>query len=251
MAGGRRSPHAPHTTVASPSRSVGRAASTSGSSPPAKPCTAVPSAGCTPSLRHRRPGPAAKRLRSRLRRRRPRVRRPRLRRRAPGDRPQRDRGPRGHDVRPELHGSRDSDAAGLKNQLPLRPVEPDTTFPSGVPHACFTAAFRAEPAAFTEVVHSDRPSLTPSRPRSKQTGSPKPPQPLSAITTPSTSRKCDGNDRRQASHRRRSASPSRRPYRGLSASAGARAAPPAWQPLLTGHQRPPQVTPLPSHSKGA
>jgi len=69
---------------------------------------------------------------------------------------------RGYDVRLELHGSRDSVAAGLEDKLPLRSVEPGTTFPSGVPHTFFTDrfadAFRAELAAFTEVVRGDRPS---------------------------------------------------------------------------------------------
>jgi myo-inositol 2-dehydrogenase/D-chiro-inositol 1-dehydrogenase len=69
---------------------------------------------------------------------------------------------RGYDVRLELHGSRDSVAAGLEDKLPLRSVEPGTTFPSGVPHTFFmdrfADAFRAELAAFTEVVRDDRPS---------------------------------------------------------------------------------------------
>jgi myo-inositol 2-dehydrogenase/D-chiro-inositol 1-dehydrogenase len=69
---------------------------------------------------------------------------------------------RGYDVRLELHGSRDSIAAGLEDRLPLRSAEPGATFPSGVPHTFFmdrfAAAFRAELAAFTEVVRGDRPS---------------------------------------------------------------------------------------------
>ncbi|WP_329316397.1 Gfo/Idh/MocA family protein [Streptomyces sp. NBC_01262] len=69
---------------------------------------------------------------------------------------------RGHDVRLELHGSLDSIAAGLEDKLPLRSAEPGTTFPSGVPHTFFmdrfADAFRAELAAFTEVVRGDRPS---------------------------------------------------------------------------------------------
>ncbi|MEY9840155.1 Gfo/Idh/MocA family oxidoreductase [Streptacidiphilus sp. EB103A] len=69
---------------------------------------------------------------------------------------------RGHDVRLELHGSRDSIAAGLEDKLPLRSAEPGATFPSGVPHTFFmdrfAAAFRAELAAFIEVVRGDRPS---------------------------------------------------------------------------------------------
>ncbi len=69
---------------------------------------------------------------------------------------------RGHDVRLELHGSRDSIAVGLEDRLPLRSVEPGTTFPAGTPHHFFmdrfAAAFRAELAAFTQVVARQRPS---------------------------------------------------------------------------------------------
>jgi len=69
---------------------------------------------------------------------------------------------RGYDVRLELHGFRDSVAAGLEDRLPLRSVEPGTVFPAGVPHTFFmdrfADAFRAELAAFTEVVRGDRPS---------------------------------------------------------------------------------------------
>lgn len=70
--------------------------------------------------------------------------------------------PRGHDVRLELHGSKDSIAVGLEDNLPLRSVEPGATFPSGTPYVFFmdrfAAAFRAELAAFTEVVAGERPS---------------------------------------------------------------------------------------------
>ncbi|WP_214406589.1 Gfo/Idh/MocA family protein [Pseudonocardia lacus] len=70
--------------------------------------------------------------------------------------------PRGYDVRLELHGTADSVAVGLEPKLPLRSVEPGATFPDGVPHAFFmdrfAAAFRAELAAFTEVVAGSRPS---------------------------------------------------------------------------------------------
>lgn len=70
--------------------------------------------------------------------------------------------PRGHDVRLEVHGSRDSIAAGLEDQLPLRSVEPGTTFPSGTPHVFFmdrfAAAFRAELTAFTDLVAGRRSS---------------------------------------------------------------------------------------------
>jgi myo-inositol 2-dehydrogenase/D-chiro-inositol 1-dehydrogenase len=70
--------------------------------------------------------------------------------------------PRGYDVRLELHGSKDSIAVGLEDRLPLRSVEPGATFPSGTPHSFFmdrfAAAFRAELAAFTEVVAGQLPS---------------------------------------------------------------------------------------------
>lgn len=69
---------------------------------------------------------------------------------------------RGYDVRLELHGSKDSVAAGLEDKLPLRSAEPGVTFPGGTPHTFFmdrfADAFRAELAAFTEVVAGDRPS---------------------------------------------------------------------------------------------
>lgn len=70
--------------------------------------------------------------------------------------------PRGYDVRLELHGTADSAAAGLDDGLPLRSLEPGVTFPAGPPHSFFmdrlAAAFRAELAAFTEVVAGSRPS---------------------------------------------------------------------------------------------
>jgi myo-inositol 2-dehydrogenase/D-chiro-inositol 1-dehydrogenase len=63
---------------------------------------------------------------------------------------------RGHDVRLELHGSKDSIAAGLGPRLPLRSAEPQVSFPDGEPYTFFmdrfAGAFRAELAAFTEVV---------------------------------------------------------------------------------------------------
>jgi myo-inositol 2-dehydrogenase/D-chiro-inositol 1-dehydrogenase len=69
---------------------------------------------------------------------------------------------RGYDVRLELHGSKDSIAAGLDDKLPMRSAEPGATFPHGMPHTFFmdrfAAAFRAELAAFTEVVAGTRPS---------------------------------------------------------------------------------------------
>lgn len=64
--------------------------------------------------------------------------------------------PRGYDVRLELHGSRDSIAAGVEPKWPIRSTEPGVTFPDGVPHSFFmdrfAAAFRRELAAFTEMV---------------------------------------------------------------------------------------------------
>jgi myo-inositol 2-dehydrogenase/D-chiro-inositol 1-dehydrogenase len=69
---------------------------------------------------------------------------------------------RGHDVRMELHGSKDSIAVGLEDRLPLRSVEPGASFPSGKPHHFFMdrflPAYRAELQAFTEVVAGSRPS---------------------------------------------------------------------------------------------
>jgi myo-inositol 2-dehydrogenase/D-chiro-inositol 1-dehydrogenase len=63
---------------------------------------------------------------------------------------------RGHDVRLEVLGSKDSVAAGLDDRLPLRSADPSVAFPSGTPWDFFmdrfAAAFRAELAAFTEVV---------------------------------------------------------------------------------------------------
>ncbi|MFI1288032.1 Gfo/Idh/MocA family oxidoreductase [Streptomyces sp. NPDC020792] len=69
---------------------------------------------------------------------------------------------RGYDVRMELHGFEDSIAVGLDDKLPLRSVEPGVTFPAGIPHDFFmdrfTAAYRAELTAFTEVVAGRLPS---------------------------------------------------------------------------------------------
>ncbi|NGO70864.1 Gfo/Idh/MocA family protein [Streptomyces boncukensis] len=67
---------------------------------------------------------------------------------------------RGYDVRLELHGMRDSIAVGLEDRLPLRSVEPGAVFPGGTPHDFFmdrfAGAYRAELAAFTEVVAGAR-----------------------------------------------------------------------------------------------
>jgi myo-inositol 2-dehydrogenase / D-chiro-inositol 1-dehydrogenase len=69
---------------------------------------------------------------------------------------------RGYDVRLEVHGAVDSRAAGLDDGLPLRPVGPGALAPAGPPHAFFidrlASAFRAELAAFTELVAGTRPS---------------------------------------------------------------------------------------------
>jgi myo-inositol 2-dehydrogenase/D-chiro-inositol 1-dehydrogenase len=69
---------------------------------------------------------------------------------------------RGHDVRLEVHGSKDSIAAGLAPRLPLRSAEPGVPFPDGIPYTFFmdrlADAFRAELAAFTQVVAGRRTS---------------------------------------------------------------------------------------------
>jgi myo-inositol 2-dehydrogenase/D-chiro-inositol 1-dehydrogenase len=69
---------------------------------------------------------------------------------------------RGHDVRLELHGSTDSIAAGLEPRWPIRSVEPGVTFPDATPYTFFmdrfADAFRAELAAFTDVVAGRIPS---------------------------------------------------------------------------------------------
>jgi myo-inositol 2-dehydrogenase/D-chiro-inositol 1-dehydrogenase len=68
----------------------------------------------------------------------------------------------GYDVRLELHGSRGSVMAGLDPGLPMRSADPAVTFPAGPAHTFFmdrfAAAFRAELAAFAEVVAGGRPS---------------------------------------------------------------------------------------------
>lgn len=69
---------------------------------------------------------------------------------------------RGYDVRLEVHGAADSRAAGLDDGLPLLPVGPGALVPAGPPHTFFidrlASAFRAELAAFTELVAGTRPS---------------------------------------------------------------------------------------------
>jgi myo-inositol 2-dehydrogenase/D-chiro-inositol 1-dehydrogenase len=69
---------------------------------------------------------------------------------------------RGHDVRLEVHGTRDAMAAGLGPGLPLRSAEPGVSFPDGKPFTFFmdrlAEAFRLELTAFTEVVAGRRAS---------------------------------------------------------------------------------------------
>jgi len=69
---------------------------------------------------------------------------------------------RGHDVRLELLGSRDSVVAGLDERLPLRSADADVPFPAQEPWQFFmdrfADAFRAELVAFTEVVAGTRSS---------------------------------------------------------------------------------------------
>lgn len=69
---------------------------------------------------------------------------------------------RGHDVRLELLGSKDSVSAGLDDKLPLRSADASVRFPAGKPWRFFMDrlenAFRAQMAAFTEVVTGARPS---------------------------------------------------------------------------------------------
>jgi myo-inositol 2-dehydrogenase/D-chiro-inositol 1-dehydrogenase len=69
---------------------------------------------------------------------------------------------RGHDVRLEVMGSKDSVAAGMDDRLPLRSADPGVAFPAGTPWDFFmdrfADAFRAELTAFTEVVAGARPS---------------------------------------------------------------------------------------------
>ena len=68
--------------------------------------------------------------------------------------------PRGYDVRLELHGTGDSVSAGWSDRVPLRNMEPDTSWPAGTPFDFFmdrlAAAFRAELEAFTELVAGQR-----------------------------------------------------------------------------------------------
>ncbi|WP_246606419.1 Gfo/Idh/MocA family protein [Paractinoplanes toevensis] len=69
---------------------------------------------------------------------------------------------RGYDVRLEVHGSRDSVAAGIDDGWPIRSTEPGATHPAGPPHRFFMdrfqSAFRAEFETFLEVAAGKRPS---------------------------------------------------------------------------------------------
>ena len=69
---------------------------------------------------------------------------------------------RGYDVRLEVHGSKDSVAAGVDDKWPMRSLEPGVSFPSGEPHRFFMdrflPAFRAEFETFIDVVAEKRSS---------------------------------------------------------------------------------------------
>jgi myo-inositol 2-dehydrogenase/D-chiro-inositol 1-dehydrogenase len=69
---------------------------------------------------------------------------------------------RGYDVRLEVHGSKDSVAAGIDPKWPIRSTEPGATYPAGDPHRFFMdrfqPAFRAEFETFLDVVAGNRPS---------------------------------------------------------------------------------------------
>ncbi|WP_432503505.1 Gfo/Idh/MocA family protein [Kineococcus arenarius] len=63
----------------------------------------------------------------------------------------------GHDVRLELQGSRGTVVVGMDEALAARSAEPGVTFPAGPPHTTFAerfaAAYRAEVAAFVDLVN--------------------------------------------------------------------------------------------------
>jgi myo-inositol 2-dehydrogenase / D-chiro-inositol 1-dehydrogenase len=69
---------------------------------------------------------------------------------------------RGYDVRLEVHGSKDSVAAGVDDGWPIRATQPGIEFPTGAPHRFFMdrfrPAFRAEFETFLDVVAGKRPS---------------------------------------------------------------------------------------------
>ncbi|WP_336852409.1 Gfo/Idh/MocA family oxidoreductase [Sinomonas albida] len=66
----------------------------------------------------------------------------------------------GHDVRLEVQGSKSSVMVGLDDKAALRSTEPGVTFPAGETHKTFAerfdAAYRAELAAFIELVLGER-----------------------------------------------------------------------------------------------
>ncbi len=70
--------------------------------------------------------------------------------------------PRGHDVRAEIFGSRDSVSVGLGPRMPLRSLEPGVPPPAGPPWHIFLDrwddAYRDEMSAFVEVARGIRPS---------------------------------------------------------------------------------------------
>lgn len=70
--------------------------------------------------------------------------------------------PRGYDVRLELHGTRDSVAAGWSDSTPLRNLQAGVSWPAGPPATFFidrlSSAFHAELEAFTDVVAGSRTS---------------------------------------------------------------------------------------------
>jgi len=69
---------------------------------------------------------------------------------------------RGYDVRLEVHGSRDSVAAGIDDKWPIRSTEPGANYPGGARHRFFMdrfqPAFRAEFETFLDVVAGKRQS---------------------------------------------------------------------------------------------
>ncbi|MGJ9402785.1 Gfo/Idh/MocA family oxidoreductase [Arthrobacter sp. KK5.5] len=66
----------------------------------------------------------------------------------------------GHDVRLEIQGSKDTVMVGLDERAALRSAENDVVFPAGTAHRTFAErfapAYRAEMAAFVEVVLGER-----------------------------------------------------------------------------------------------
>ena len=69
---------------------------------------------------------------------------------------------RGYDVRLEVHGTKDSVAAGYDEGLPLRSMQPGVLWPAGPPHGFFldrlADAFRLELTAFCDVAAGTMPS---------------------------------------------------------------------------------------------